>query len=82
MAALFIRQLYVMLPYVLDIADNELQDKALRITANQTKCDAKSFFLPVELFVAFYFSPKTANSCQNFMFRSMHSLALALDHIT
>ena len=36
-----------MLPYVLDMADNELQDKALRITANQTKCDAKSFFLPV-----------------------------------
>ena len=46
-AALFIRQLYVMLPYVLDMADNELQDKALRITANQNKCDAKSFFLPV-----------------------------------
>ncbi len=36
-----------MLPYVLDMADNELQDKALRITANQIKCDAKSFFLPV-----------------------------------
>ncbi len=38
MATLFTRQLYLMLPYVSDLAENEPQDEALRLTANQTDC--------------------------------------------